>query len=103
MLNKGFRIIWVKVHVNKAKHIHLTIPISLSAFNELLECLMDLLEVICFFTPKRLTASSTTVSIHAVKELSQALIHLFDSLAGTEPYDLVDVEVENVKVSVKIR
>jgi hypothetical protein len=28
---------------------------------------------------------------------------LFDSLLGSEPYDLVDVAVDKVKVSIKIR
>ncbi len=102
-MTKGFRILWVKVHVNKDKHFYLNLPISLYAFEELLDCVMDLLDLACFFTPKKQIINSSSVSVHTVKDLMKALIKLLDSLVDTEPYDLVNVEVNNVKVSIKIR
>lgn len=102
-MTKGLRILWVKVHISEGKHFYLNLPISLYAFEELLDCVMDLLDVACFFTPKQQLTNSSSISVHTVKSLMKALINLMDSLAGSEPYDLVKVEVDHVKVSVKIR
>lgn len=98
---KGFRILWVKVHIDD-KHIRINLPISLYAFEELLDCIMDLLELACFFAPNRPVGSSS-VSVHTVKSLAYEIIRLLNSLSDQEPYDLVDVAVNNVKVSIKIR
>lgn len=102
-MTKGLRILWVKVHISGCKHFYLNLPISLYAFEELLDCVTDLLEVACFFTPKRRVTNSSSISVHTLRSLLKALIKLMDSLVGSESYDLVNVEVENVKVSVKIR
>lgn len=102
MLIRRLRILWVKVQVGGDKHIYLNIPVSLYAFEELLGCVMDLLDVVCFFAPKLLLTSSS-ISVHTVKSLLKALFDLMASLVGNESYDLVNVEVENVKVSVKIQ
>jgi hypothetical protein len=94
---------WVKVHISGGKHFYLHLPISYYAFEELFDCVMDLLSVACFFTPKRQLTDSSSVSICTMKSLMEVLINLMDSLFGSESCDLVNVEVENVKVSVKIR
>lgn len=102
-MTKNLHILWVKVYISGSKHFYLNLPISLYAFEELLDCLMDLLHVACFFSPKQQLTSSSSISVHTVKSLVKALINLMDSLVGSESYDLVNVEVENVKVSVKVR
>ncbi|MDF2802533.1 MAG: hypothetical protein K0S61_2436 [Anaerocolumna sp.] len=103
MLNRGIRVLWVKVHIEENKHFHLTLPISLYAFEELLDCVVDLLNVACFFTPKYHQLHHSSVSVHAVRELVIGTIKLLDTLSGTEPYDLVEVEADKVRVSVNIR
>lgn len=103
MLNKGFRIVWVKVHINDKKSFHLNLPISFYAFEELLDCFMDLLNFACFFEPHNYKPAFSTLSMHTIRDLLEALIKLFDSITFTEPYDLVEVELENVRVSVRIR
>lgn len=102
-MTKRLRILWVKVQISGGKHFYLNLPISLYAFEELLDCVIDLLNVACFFTPKQPLTSSSTVSVHTVKSLMKELINLMDLLAVSEPYDLVNAEIRNVKVSVKIR
>lgn len=102
-MTKGLRILWVKVQISGGKHFYLNLPISFYALEELLDCVMDLLNVTCFFTPKRQLINSSSFSVHTVKPLMKALINLMDSLAGSESYELVNVEVEHVKVSVRIR
>lgn len=94
---------WVKVHISGGKPFYLNLPISLYAFEELLDCVMDLLGVACFFTPNQQLTNSSSISVHTIKSLIKALINLMNSLVGCESYDLVNVEVENVKVSIKIR
>lgn len=94
---------WVKVHISGGKHFYLNLPISLYAFEELLDWLMDLLNVACFFAPKKQLTNVSSISVHTVKSLTKALINLMDSLVGSEPYDLVNIKIENVEVSIKIR
>jgi hypothetical protein len=93
---------WVKVYISGGKHFYLNLPVSLYAFEELLDCAMDLLDVASFFTPKQQVTNSSSISVHTVKALTKSLSDLMNSLVGSEPYELVNVEVENVKVSVKI-
>lgn len=103
MLTKGLRILWVKVHISGGRQFYLNLPLSLYAFHELLDCVMDLLAVACFFRPKRQLSNSQPISVHTVKLLMKELINLMDSLAGSEPYDLVSAQTNNVKVTVKIK
>lgn len=102
-MTKGLRILWIKVHISGGRHFYLNLPISFYVFEELLDCAMDLLDVACFFTPKQQLLGSSSLSVHTVSSLMKALSKLMDSLVGSEPYELINVEVENVKVSVKIR
>ncbi len=101
-MTKRLPILWVKVQLSGSKHFYLNLPISLYAFEELLDSVMDLLDVASFFTPKNQLKNSSSISVHTVKSLMKSLISLMDSLVGGESYDLVRVEVENVKVSIKI-
>ncbi len=103
MWNNKFRVLWVKIHITENRHIYLNLPISLYAFVELTECVMDLLTLACFFTPKDWRPSPYSVPLYAVKELMQSVIKVFESLTFEEAYDLVEVEAQNVKVSIKIR
>jgi hypothetical protein len=90
------------VQLSGSKHFYLNLPLSLYAFEELLDGAMDLLDVASFFTSKNQLKSSSSISVYTVKSLLKSLISLIDSLVGSESYDLVRVEVENVKVSIKI-
>jgi hypothetical protein len=64
---------------------------------------MDLLDFACFFEPPNYKPTYSALSMHSIRELLKVLIKLFNSITFTEPYDLVEVEVENVRVSVRIR
>lgn len=104
MLNKGFRVLWVKINVDEHREIHLHFPVSLYVFQELLDCLLDLLALVCMFIPKTAPSfKSPTFYIHSSREVLQMLLKLFDSITDHEPYDLVEVSNDNVKVSIKIR
>ena len=104
MWNRGFRILWIKVEATTDRHFYLNIPISLSVFSELLDCVLDLMEFVCIFVPEHPPIRSPrAVSAREVKELIKATEKLFLSIAGDEPYDLVEVDVKNVAVSIRIR
>jgi hypothetical protein len=103
MLNRGFRILWVKVQLSDTRFFHINLPISLFAFQELLDCIMDILAFLCIFEPSNHKPVNSFLSMHTMRDLTNALIQFFDSLVGTEPYDLVEVEAEKVKISVRIR
>ena len=102
-MTRIFPILWVKVNTSGGKHFYLNLPISLYAFGELLDCVMDIFDVVCFFVPKQQLTSSSSYSVHTLRSLMKALINMMDSLVCSESYELVNVDVKNVKVSVKIR
>ena len=101
MWNRGFRILWIKVHTT---HLYLSFPVCLYVFQELFDCVTDIMEFACLFLPKNPTARFPhAISARAVKDLIHTTDKLFRSLADCEPYDLVEVNAKNVIVSIKIR
>lgn len=102
-MTKVLRILWVKVNISGGKHFYLNLPISLYAFGELLDCVMDLFDVVCFFVPKQQLSNASSFPVHTLRLLMKGLTNLMDSLVCSESYELVNVDVENIKVSVKIR
>jgi hypothetical protein len=85
-------------------HLSLSFPISLYVFQELLDCILDLLELACFFVPKRaFTNSSASFSVYTLKEFVRMTMRIFDSLTEGEPFELVDVTADKIKISIKIR
>lgn len=104
MWNRGFRILWIKVETSGERHFYLNIPVSISVFGELLDCVLDFMEFVCLFVPKHPPLRSPhAVSAREVKELIKATDKLFLSISTSEPYDLVEVNVKNVAVSIRIR
>lgn len=102
MWNKSFHIVWFKLDIENNRHFFLTFPVPLYIFQELLDCILDLLTVACLFTPN-MRREKNPYKINNIKELVQMTMKLFDSLAEEEPYDLVDVTANKVSISVKIR
>lgn len=101
---KGFRLLGIKVETSNKKFISIPFPIPLYIFGELLDCVLDLLTVTCFFVPKVPDQnSSSRITIYSVKALVIMVMKLLDSLNADEPYDLVDVTTDKVKVLIKIR
>lgn len=104
MWNKKFRLVWFKLQRDENPHFYLSFPISLYVFQELLDSILDLLEFVSIFVPNRPNLnSSASVYVYATKELIQMTMGLFDSLIEGEPYDLVDVTADKIKISIRIR
>lgn len=101
---KGFHFLRIKLQIENRRFIRIPFPIPLYSFQELLDCFQDLLTVACFFVPKVPDpGSSSSITIHSVKALNIAAMKLLDSLSEDEPYNLVDVTTDKVKVLIKIR
>lgn len=101
MWNRSFRILWIKVHTT---HFYFSFPVSLYVFQELFDCVLDIMEFACLFLPKNPSARLPyAISARAVKDLIHATDKLFRSITDCEPYDLVEVNANNVLVSIKIR
>lgn len=101
---KDFRLLWIKLQIEDRRFINISFPIPLYIFQELFDCFLDLLTVICFFAPKvpDPEASSRT-DIYSVKVLTAIAVKLLDSLSGDEPYDVVDVTTDKVKVLIEMK
>ncbi|WP_041703641.1 hypothetical protein [Lachnoclostridium phytofermentans] len=101
---KGFRLLWIKLQIKNTRLFRIPFPIPLFIFQELLDCFLDLLTVACFFVPKVPDSnSSSRITIYSVKTLVIMVMKLLTSLTEGEPYDLVDVTTDKVKVLIKIR
>lgn len=94
----------IRLQIKDRRFINIPFPIQLYIFEELLDCFLDILIIGCFFTPKvPAKNSSARISIHLVKELVIDIIKLIRSLSDEEPFDLIDVRTDKVKVLIKIR
>lgn len=102
MLIDKIHIMWFKLQ-REDKHLYLSFPIPLYIFQELFDCILDLLGFTCFLVPEKKQKDYSSFSVHGVKILAQNTINLFDSLAEDEPYYLFDVKANKIKVSAKIR
>lgn len=101
---KCFHLLWIKLRIENRRFISIPFPIPLYIFQELLDCILDLLTVVCFFVPKMPDPnSSSRITIYSVKDLVIIVMKLLDSLTVDEPYDLVDITTDEVKVLIKIR
>ena len=104
MLIRGCRFLWIKLRIENRRFIRIPFPIPLYIFQELLDCFQDLLTATCIFIPKVPDpGSSASITMYSVKELVIMTKKILDSLAGDEPYDLVDITTDEVKVLIKIR
>jgi hypothetical protein len=101
---KGFRFLCINLQIEDKRFIRIPFPIPLHIFQELLDCFLDLLTIACFFVPKVSDPdSSSRITIYSAKVLVIMVIKLLDSLTDGEPYDLVDVTTDKVKVLIKVR
>ncbi len=104
MSNKSFRLLWLKLQREDNRHFYFTFPIPFYVFQELLDCFLDLLTLACLFVPNNPNSNlSSSFTVYTVKELVQITMKLLDSITEGEPYDLVDVTADKVRVSIKIR
>lgn len=104
MLTRIFPSIWINIKIDKQKHFRIMLPVSLYAFNELLECALDILSLVRSFTPTNNKVSmNKSISIHTIYDLLLMIMDLFSSITEYGPYDLVEVNCDNVNVSIKIR
>ena len=101
---KCFHLLWIKLRIENRRIISIPFPIPLYIFQELLDCILDLLTVACFLVPKGPDPNSySRITLYSVKDLVVLVMKLLDSLTGDEPYDLADVTTDKVQVLIKIR
>lgn len=93
---------WIKLEFGQNKITRLPIPVPLYILDEIFDCVQDLLTIVCLFLPGR-QVKNTPYTIRNLKDMVQIAIRLSGSLTGEEPYNLVDVTAEHVKVSIQIR
>ncbi len=101
---KCFRLLWIKLQIEDRRFINISVPMPLYIFQELFDSFLDLLTVACFFVPKaRDSNSSSRINIYSMKALTAVVMKVLDSLNEDEPYNVVDVSTDKVKVLIKIR
>lgn len=101
---KGFRFLWIKLQIENKRFLSIPFPVPLYIFQEILDCTLDLLTIAGLFVPKTSNLkSSSRITIYTAKELVIMVMKLLDSITEDEPYDLVDVTTDEVKILIKIR
>lgn len=100
MWNKGFGLLWLHIKVAKEKKVSFSMPISLYALTELLDCFSDLLAVTGIFFHK---TTACSISVPAGRVLVDFSIELLESLSIGESYELVNVTVDKVKVVIEVK
>lgn len=101
---KGCRFLWIKLRIENKRFTKISFPVPLYILRELLDCLPDMLTVACFFAPKKPDPrASSRITVRSVNELAGLIMKLPDSLTEDEPYDLVDVTTDTVKLVIQIR
>lgn len=101
---RGFHILWFQLQMEKQRHFRFPFPIPMYIFQEILDCVVDLLELVCLFVPNRsVTNTHSNFSVYAIKELVIMTCKLLDSITDYGPYDLVDVTTDQVRISIKVR
>ena len=101
---KGFHLLWIKLRFKNKRFQSISLPISLYFFQELLDCILDLLTLACFFAPKAPDQNSSSQStLYSAKELVIILMNLMDSFSINEPYDLLDITTDEVKILINFR
>ncbi|MCT4688638.1 hypothetical protein [Vallitalea sp.] len=88
----------------KSKKTRIVIPVPLFIFSQLLDCTMDLLAIIAFFTPR--TNIAIKNSKYNLKEIIRTIYKILESLKEIKyckPFDFVDIQTKEdiVKISLK--
>lgn len=111
MLSRFYPVLWISIRVSKEKNFSLSLPLSLIVLEELLDSVLDLFEIAVWFMPNKKPLlvdkansnySSNSFSPVVIAETLKATRLLFRSLRAREPYDLVDVTTDDVRVLIKI-
>jgi len=89
MWNKKFHLMWIKLEFGQNRISRLPVPVPLYIMEEIFDCIQDI--------------KNTPYSIHNLKDMVQMAIRLSGSLTGEEPYELVDITAQHVRVSIQIR
>ncbi len=101
---KKYRFLWIKLELDNRRILRIPFPISLYVFQELLDSFLDVLTIACLFAPKLTYPYNTTkITLYSAKTLVDVVKKLLTSLAGEEPYELVEVTTDKVRVSIQIR
>jgi hypothetical protein len=111
MLSKFYPVLWISIRIREEKKFSLSLPISFFVLEELIDCAQDLLAIAVWFIPDKKLKLSDLNSINlpvqsfspaAVSEMLQGTRNLLKSLKTSEPYNLVDVTTDNVRVLIKM-
>lgn len=102
MWNNKFHLMWIKLEFGQNRISRLPVPVPLYIMEEIFDCIQDILSVACLLVPDG-KIKNTPYSVHNLKDMVQMAIRLSGSLTGEEPYELVDITAQHVRVSIQIR
>ncbi len=102
MWNRRARIIWLVLDTEDGARFHLKYPIFCNVFRELLDSIYDLTVLLCLFSPEKQRCASP-FSVHTINELTVQLMELIRSITENDPYDLINVSTDHVKLQLSVK
>lgn len=104
MSNKSFRLLWFKLRPNNKKHFAFNFPVPLYVFQELFDCITDLLSLACIFSNKNsCRGASSQLTLYTVRDIIIMTMRLLDSLTDEAPYYLADITTDKAGISISIK
>lgn len=101
---KSGHYVWLKIKVESKRYMNISLPVSINAVREILDCFVDLLSAACFFVPNVHKADSDTqMTVFTMRDFVILVEKLLDALTDEGAYNLIDVAADDVNVSIKIK
>ncbi|GMQ63140.1 hypothetical protein [Vallitalea maricola] len=93
----------LKINI-KSKKTKIVIPVPLFIFSQLLDCTMDLLAIIAFFTPSiNIKIKSSKYNLKEILITVYKILESLKEIKYCKPFDFVDIKTKEdiVKISLK--
>lgn len=100
MLNSISRFLWIKIKIKGKGFIPFPLAFPLFVVQEMLDDVLDFTSVLSGISPKTTTH---TYGIHSINDIILSASSIFRALTNCEPFDLIDVETEDVEVYIKLK
>lgn len=93
----------LKINI-RSKNTKIVIPVPLFIFSQLIDCTMDLLSLITFFTPGiKVTIKSKKYNLRGILKTIYQILETLKEIKYCEPFDFVDIKTKEDTVQISLK
>ncbi|GMQ60151.1 hypothetical protein AN1V17_45510 [Vallitalea sediminicola] len=93
----------LKINI-RSKNTKIVIPVPLFIFSQLVDCVMDLLALITFFTPGiKITIKSKKYNLRGILKTIYQILETLKEIKYCEPFDFVDIKTKEDTVQISLK